>query len=271
MIGEKKAVPHNGDEPHAAEVSRLTVVLGRRRTAKQVLDGLDLRIGTGVHGLLGPNGAGKTTLMRVLATVIPPSAGFVTVLGRSIEEPKDRRAIRRSLGYLPQSFGFHPRFTVREFVAYFAWLKEYPAKFSPRAVEHALKRVNMAPHAETQMRKLSGGMLRRAGLAQALVNDPELLLLDEPTAGLDPEQRVQLRETLRQLGASTAVLVATHLVEDVASACSRVSLLNDGQVVWDGEPSALAELSSDQPSDGASAIETGYTLALREHRARRAE
>ncbi|MEU4151125.1 ABC transporter ATP-binding protein [Streptomyces sp. NPDC026659] len=231
------------------------------------LDSVDLELGTGVHGLLGPNGAGKTSLIRVLATVAQPSGGRVEMLGEDSADPRGRTAIRRRLGYLPQEFGYYPGFTVREFVAYMAWLKEMPADRVPEAVERAVDRVGLTDRIDAKIKTLSGGMVRRVGMAQAVVNDPGVLLLDEPTAGLDPEQRVEFRELLRTLGTSATVVVATHLVEDVAAACTEVTLLDRGRVAYRGTPETLTRLgeTSDEPGDHP--IERGYTAALRTHRA----
>ena len=238
-------------------IEELIVRYGRRT----VLNGLDLTLGPGVHGLLGPNGAGKTTLMRVLATVARPTSGSVRLLGTD-----DLRTIRRQLGYLPQTFGFYPRFTAREFVEYFAWLKEMPRHRIPVAVDRALERVGLLDRADDRMRTLSGGMQRRVGIAQAIVNDPRLLLLDEPTAGLDPEQRVEFRALLRELGVDACVLVSTHLVEDVAMACQQVSLVDGGRLVFTGTPEGLAAAGG-EGDVGDSAIERGYTAVLRAVRA----
>lgn len=248
----------------AVLVTDLGVRLGRRRAARTALNGLSLDLRTGVHGLLGPNGAGKTTLMRVLATVLSATWGDVTLLGRDVRDERQRLQVRRRLGYLPQSFGSYPRFTVREFVEYFAWLKEVPSSRAPASVARAIDRVGLAERADSKMRSLSGGMLRRAALAQALVNDPQLLLLDEPTAGLDPEQRVLFRRLLREIGAETTVLVSTHIVQDVASVCDEVIVVEAGRVVLRGTPADLEVLghSMGTPSADVSALELGYTAAL---------
>ncbi|MGD6752249.1 ATP-binding cassette domain-containing protein [Streptomyces sp. BH105] len=247
----------------AVRVSALTV--RHRRTL--ALDGVDLDFGPGVHGLLGPNGAGKTSLVRVLATVARAGAGRVELFGGDTGSAAVLRAARRRLGYLPQEFGYYPGFTVREFVAYVAWLKELPAEQTPAAVERAVDRVGLGDRIDAKIKTLSGGMVRRVGIAQAVVNDPELLLLDEPTAGLDPEQRVEFRALLRKLGAESTVIVSTHLVEDVAAACTDVTLLDSGRVAYRGTPAALAALGRESDEADGNAIERGYTTALRAHRA----
>ena len=254
----------SGDPLNTIRVTGLRV--RHRRTV--ALDGVDLTLGRGVHGLLGPNGAGKTSLIRVLATVARPSAGRVELLGEDVGDPRRRGGVRARLGYLPQEFGYYPGFTVREFVAYVAWLKELPAAGTPAAVERAVTRVGLADRIDAKVRTLSGGMIRRVGIAQAIVNDPDVLLLDEPTAGLDPEQRVEFRELLRVLGASATVIVSTHLVEDVAAACTEVTLLDAGRVAYRGTPVSLSALGEGPDGVGDNAIERGYTAALRSHRTR---
>lgn len=243
------------------EVRDLVVRFGKRTA----LAGLDLQLNAGVHGLLGPNGAGKTTLMRVLATVAPPTSGWISLLDQNLTDQSALRGVRRRLGYLPQQFGYYPRFTVREFVEYFAWLKEMPAAAVPVAVDRAIERVGLLDRADDRLKKLSGGMLRRVGIAQAIVNDPDVLLLDEPTAGLDPEQRVGFRELLRAIGVDACVLVATHLVEDVTAACSHVTLVNEGREVFRGTPDDLIA-AGDGTSSGDTPIERGYTAVLRSAR-----
>ncbi|MGW5721560.1 ABC transporter ATP-binding protein [Amycolatopsis sp. NPDC003865] len=234
----------------------LKVRVGRRKLA---VDGLDLSLGKGVHGLLGPNGAGKTTLIRALATVLPSASGTLTLLGGV-----ERRALRRRIGYLPQHFGYYKRFTVREFVEYIAWLKEMSKEDIPGAVQRAIDRVGLAERADDRMKTLSGGMVRRVGIAQAIVNDPDILLLDEPTAGLDPAQRVRFRELVQELGQDSCVLISTHLVEDVATACSDVVLFAEGKLVFQGTPDELAAAGTAEHV-GDSPIERGYS-ALLDHR-----
>jgi ABC-type multidrug transport system ATPase subunit len=235
----------------------------RRTTA---LDRVDLDFDPGVHGLLGPNGAGKTSLIRVLATVSAPTGGHVEMFGGDLSGHRERAAARRGLGYLPQEFGHYPGFTVREFVAYVAWLKELPAAQTPTAVERAVERVGLSDRIDAKIKTLSGGMVRRVGIAQAIVNTPQVLLLDEPTAGLDPEQRVEFRALLRELGQEATVIVSTHLVEDVAAACTEVTLIDDGRVAYRGTPQSLAALGADGDEADGNATERGYTAVLRLHR-----
>jgi ABC-2 type transport system ATP-binding protein len=232
----------------------------------KAVDGVSLDAGQGVLGLLGPNGAGKTSLLRMLATVLPPSSGQIRLLGRDPGKTADRREIRRRLGYLPQNLGYYPAFTVAEFIEYFALLKEVPAARVPGAVASAVERVQLGPKARAKLRTLSGGMLRRVGIAQAIVNDPDLLLLDEPTAGLDPEQRVGFRALLRSLGETSTVIVSTHLVEDVGAACSEVALMESGHIVFRGTPAELAARGEGHVI-GDAPLERGYSAVLQAARA----
>jgi ABC-2 type transport system ATP-binding protein len=244
------------------EITDLTRRLGRT----QAVAGVDLAAGPGVFGLLGPNGAGKTTLLRMMATVIPPTSGTLRLLGRDPGSYGPRKEIRRRLGYLPQNLGYYPGFTVVEFIEYFALLKEMPAARIPAAVAAAVERVDLGGKAKAKLRTLSGGMLRRVGIAQAIVNDPELLLLDEPTAGLDPEQRVAFRALLRDLGQRATVVVSTHLVEDVGAACSEVALMDEGKIVFHGTPDELT-VRGEGHGTGDAPLERGYSAVLARARA----
>ncbi|HEV3067415.1 MAG TPA: ATP-binding cassette domain-containing protein, partial [Streptosporangiaceae bacterium] len=176
-----------------------------------------------------------------------------------------RREIRQRLGYLPQSLGYYPGFTVAEFVEYFALLKEVPAAQIPAAVAAAIERVDLGGQAKAKLRALSGGMLRRAGIAQAIVNEPGLLLLDEPTAGLDPEQRVAFRSLLRDLGQRATVVVSTHLVEDIGAACTQVALMDRGRIVFHGTPEDLTARGVGHGT-GDAPLERGYSAVLAEAR-----
>jgi ABC-type multidrug transport system ATPase subunit len=240
------------------ELTELTRRFGRT----EAVAGVTLQTGPGVFGMLGPNGAGKTTLLRMMATVIPPTSGRLRLLGRDPGGYGPRREVRRRLGYLPQNLGYYPGFTVADFVEYFALLKDMPARQVPRAVAAAIEHVGLGDQARAKLRTLSGGMLRRAGIAQAIVNGPELLLLDEPTAGLDPEQRVAFRALLRDLGQRATVIVSTHLVEDVGAACSEVALMDHGKVVFHGSPAELTARGEGTGAAGDAPLERGYSAVL---------
>jgi len=240
------------------EITDLTRRFGRN----QAVAGVSLEVGPGVFGLLGPNGAGKTSLLRMMATVIPPSSGRLRLLGRDPGTFGPRKEIRRRLGYLPQTLGYYPSFTVAEFVEYFALLKEMPPGQVPRAVAAAIDRVDLGGRARAKLRTLSGGMLRRVGIAQAIVNEPDLLLLDEPTAGLDPEQRVAFRTLLRDLGERASVVVSTHLVEDVGAACTEVALMDAGKIVFHGTPDELTARGEGTGAAGDAPLERGYSAVL---------
>nr|WP_239559931.1 ATP-binding cassette domain-containing protein [Micromonospora luteifusca] len=232
----------------------------------EAVAGVTMRTGPGVFGLLGPNGAGKTSLLRMMATVIAPTSGRIRLLGRDPGQYGQRRQIRRRLGYVPQQLGYYPRFTVVEFVEYFALLKELPPARVHHAVAAAVERVGLGDKATAKLRTLSGGMLRRVGIAQAIVNDPELLLLDEPTAGLDPEQRVAFRALLRDLGQRATVMVSTHLVEDVGAACSQVALMDRGKIVFQGTPEELTARAEGTAAAGDAPLERGYSAVLAQAR-----
>jgi len=240
------------------ELSDITRKFGRNTA----VDGVSLDVGPGVFGLLGPNGAGKTSLLRMLATVLPPSSGQLRLLDRDPASPAPRREIRRRLGYLPQNLGYYPSFTVVEFVEYFALLKEMPPHLVTKAVAAAVEKVDLGSKAKARLRTLSGGMLRRVGIAQAIVNEPELLLFDEPTAGLDPEQRVAFRALMRDFGQTATVVVSTHLVEDVGAACSEVALMSDGKIVFRGTPAELTARGVAGQGVGDAPLERGYTAIL---------
>ena len=253
-------------DPDRNAVNVKMTSLTRRFGRSYAVAGVSLATGPGVFGLLGPNGAGKTSLLRMMATVISPTSGTLRLLGRDPGSRSQRTQIRRRLGYLPQNLGYYPGFTVAEFVEYFALLKDMPPARIRGAVAAAVEQVGLENSARSKLRTLSGGMLRRAGIAQAIVNQPELLLLDEPTAGLDPEQRVAFRGLLRDFGQRATVIVSTHLVEDVGAACSEVALMDRGRLVFHGTPDQLAGRGQGHAA-GGEPLERGYSAVLARARA----
>jgi len=215
--------------------------LSRRYGATRALDGVDLTLERGITSLLGPNGAGKTTLLSVLATVGEPDAGRVSVFGLDPRQAAERVEIRRRLGYLPQELGYHRHFTVAAFLDYVAILKEITGR-RRRAEEVArvLAAVGLEDRARARIRALSGGMRQRLAIAQALLGQPDLLVLDEPTAGLDPEQRLRFRELLSGLPGDPVIVLSTHQADDIAAICPQVVVLLRGQVHFAGSPAGLA-------------------------------
>ncbi len=221
-----------------------TRTLSKRYGKSTALESIDLDLGTGITGLLGPNGAGKTTLLRILATSLAPSSGDLRVLGHDPGEASGRLAIRRRLGYVPQEVGLYDNFTAFDFVDYVAILKEHVDRSARHdEVRRVLDEVDLRDVRSKKIRKLSGGMKRRVALAQALLGDPTLLVLDEPTVGLDPEQRLRFRQLISQHAERRCVVLSTHMTEDVEALCDRVIALDQGHVVFDGTPAQLAGIA----------------------------
>jgi ABC-2 type transport system ATP-binding protein len=208
------------------------------------LDHVDAAFAPGINGLLGPNGAGKTTMLRILATVLPADQGRLDVLGVDPTTGDGRLSVRRRLGYLPQEPGFHRQFSAFDFVDYVAILKEWAdRKTRHDEVRRVLGLVDLDSVMHKRIGQLSGGMRRRVGIAQALIGRPDLLVLDEPTAGLDPEQRLRFRELLGTEASGATVLLSTHQTDDVAALCHNVVVLLSGQVRYTGTPAGLAALA----------------------------
>jgi ABC-2 type transport system ATP-binding protein len=208
------------------------------------LAGVDLDLGVGITGLLGPNGAGKTTMLRIVATALAPTAGEVRILGLDPGSPSERTEIRRRLGYVPQELGLYDNFSAFDFVDYVAILKEHTDRRARHdEVRRVLDDVDLGDVRAKKIRRLSGGMKRRVTLAQALLGDPRLLVLDEPTVGLDPEQRLRFRQVISHQAEDRCVVLSTHMTEDVEALCDRVIVLDHGQVAFDGTPLALARLA----------------------------
>src|SRR3954451_2016226 len=205
----------------------------------QALSEVSLRIGTGMFGLLGPNGAGKSTLMRILATLQEADAGSVTLGGVDVLRGKDQ--VRRLLGYLPQEFGLYPKVSAFDMLEHLAALKGVGPAGVRRDVVHALlRRTNLYEVRHRRLGTFSGGMKQRFGIAQALLGEPRLIIVDEPTAGLDPEERIRFHSLLADISEQVIVILSTHIVADVSDLCPRMAILNGGQVVAEGNPPELA-------------------------------
>ena len=202
------------------------------------LDGVDLKLGKGLFGLLGPNGAGKSTLMRIICTLLVPSRGTVTVFGHDVT--RNRREVRERLGYLPQEFGAWRLHRVEEVLDTLARLSGLADKKRRRErVAETLEQVGLDQVADRKVKKLSGGMVRRLGVAQALVHEPPVLVVDEPTVGLDPEERMRFRQMMARLGRDRTILLSTHVVADLGGGCQMMALLDRGEVVFQGSPDDL--------------------------------
>lgn len=211
--------------------------LSKTYGTQTALHGVSLRSGPGMLGLVGPNGAGKTTLMRIIATLLDQTSGHVRWNGHDTR--KQGAAIRQVLGYLPQEFGLYPELSARQFLRYLAAMKRLPKDLAARRVDEVLELVNLEHEADRRLRGYSGGMQQRVGIAQALLNDPELLIVDEPTAGLDPAEWVRFRTLLGSLTANRLIILSTHIIADVEAVASRLVVLKDGRVRADTTPETL--------------------------------
>jgi ABC-2 type transport system ATP-binding protein len=209
----------------------------------KALDNVSLTIPSGMYGLLGPNGAGKSTLMRTLATLQDPDGGTASLGGIDVLKQKDE--VRRRLGYLPQEFGVYPRTSAQDMLSYIALLKGVSkAKQRRELVAWMLKRVNLYDDRKKALTGFSGGMRQRFGIAQALIGDPQLLIVDEPTAGLDPGERNRFYNLLAEIGEQVIVILSTHIVDDVTDLCTNTAIINNGQVLYQGRPlDAIAQLN----------------------------
>lgn len=201
------------------------------------VDHINLTMSNGVYGLLGVNGAGKTTLMRMICTLLTPTEGNITYNGKDIISMG--ADYRKLLGYLPQDFGFYPDFTVRDYLLYIATLKGIRPAVAKKRVKELMGKVGLIKTSSRKMKKLSGGMKRRAGIAQAMLNDPRILILDEPTAGLDPTERIRFRNLISELSEDRLVLLSTHIVSDVEYIANEIWLMQDGKFLLRGTSEQL--------------------------------
>jgi ABC-type multidrug transport system ATPase subunit len=220
------------------QIDRLTKVYNREFRA---LNEISLNIEHGMFGLLGPNGAGKSTLMRILVTLMKPTSGGIYVDGKDIH--RHRKAMRKMIGYLPQDFRFFSKLKTWEFLDYSAALSGMTNKKKrDEAVDHMLEEVGLFDARDRQAGKLSGGMKRRLGIAQALINDPRLIVVDEPTTGLDPDERIRFRNLLSKIsGEDRTIILSTHIVADISSTCNQMALLNQGELAFRGTPEELVD------------------------------
>ena len=217
------------------EMNNLTKKFGDFTAVKQ----LNLSMTRGVYGLLGKNGAGKTTFMRMLCTLLTPTEGNILCDGRDIFKMEGE--YRKLLGYLPKDFGFYPEFTVRDYLLYIASIKGLPSAVAKKRTKELLAAVGLEKYAGRKMKKLSGGMKRRAGIAQAMMNHPKILILDEPTAGLDPNERIRFRNLISEFSEDRLVLLSTHIVSDVEYIANDIWLMNEGEIVRQGTPKQITE------------------------------
>lgn len=208
----------------------------------QALKGIDLTIGTGMFGLVGPNGAGKTTLMRLLAGLMRPTTGDIRVFGHDMGTHEGKYAAKALLGYLPQELGLYPNLTAYEFLDYIAILKGVTNSQQRQSqIEHLLEVVRLTDVANRRLKTYSGGMKRRIGIAQALLGDPKLLIVDEPTVGLDPEERVRIRNLLSDMAHRCTVILSTHIIEDISHSCNDLAIMSSGGVLFRGSPAAMIQ------------------------------
>ncbi len=222
---------------------------------------------TGIYGLLGANGAGKTTLMRMLCTLLEPTEGGIYLNGEDIF--RMGAAYRRVLGYLPQDFGFYPDFTVKDYLMYIASIKGLPRAAALKRVKHMIDQVGLSKEQDRKMKRLSGGMKRRAGIAQAVLNQPDILILDEPKAGLDPNERVRFRNLISELAQDRLVLLSTHIVSDIEFVADEILFMKDGKLLHTGTPDEVIVgmevrvWSLTVPVHEASAYEARYKVTNR--------
>lgn len=204
----------------------------------KAIDNLNLNIEKGIYGLLGENGAGKTTLMRVLTTILPVSKGNILINGINLEK-NNYEMIQKQIGYLPQELEVYPSLTVRDSLEYLGRMSGIPKNICKDRIDYYLEKTGLIDKQNKKNKQLSGGMKRRVGLVQALLNEPPILIVDEPTTGLDPEERIKIRNLLVDFGETRTVIFSTHVIEDIASTCNKLGIMQKGNLIFNGEISEL--------------------------------
>lgn len=238
--------------------------------SKQALNNVTLHLKSGIIGLLGPNGAGKSTLMRLLSTIEKPSSGVIYWNGIDITKNPDQ--LRRELGYLPQEFGVYPNMTPIEFLEYMAAMKGLSMKSARKRIDELLEVLNLAKDRKRLLGGFSGGMKQRVGIAQSLLNDPSLLIVDEPTVGLDPQERIRFRNLLSTLSSNRIVILSTHIVTDVESIASNIAILSKGQLITYTTPEQLIQTVENKvwncviPSANFKDMQERYSISNAIHR-----
>jgi len=222
------------------QIVQLTKNYGKIRA----LNRIDLSIPGGMFGLLGPNGSGKTTLMRIISTLLPLSSGTVQV--GPFDVTRQPQEIRQRLGYIPQSFGFYKTLTAIEMLDYIAAMKNLPALGRSEKITQVIDEVNLNEVAKRKIGSYSGGMIQRLGIAQALLGDPEIIIVDEPTAGLDPEERVRFRNLFSVLAEKRTVVLSTHIVADIEASCSALAVIYQGSLIFNGQPQEMMQQAQGQ-------------------------
>ncbi|MDR0365601.1 MAG: ATP-binding cassette domain-containing protein [Bifidobacteriaceae bacterium] len=235
---------------------------------RPVLNDVSLQLGTGVHALLGPNGAGKTTLLSLAGTFRTPQSGHVTIQGHDTSIRKEREAARRRIGVLPQSYRLVGSMRVAETVQFAAWSQGVATKALTTKTTQVLNLLGIADLADRRVKSLSGGQRQRLAIATVMVHEPEVLVLDEPTVGLDPEVRLEFRRALAEVGVDRTVIMSTHMLEDAILVNGRVLVLLGGRIVFDGPSAALRDLGDQTPAgdDPSSPAERGYQALIRQHK-----
>lgn len=217
------------------------LVMEYKKSVK-VLNHVNLTIEHGIYGLLGENGAGKTTLMKILVTLLTPTSGTVEINGLTVK-PENYEIIKKQIGYLPQEFGLYPNLTVRESLEYVGIMSGIKKAEYQKQIDYYLEATGLSEHQTKKNRQLSGGMKRRVGLVQALLHNPSILIVDEPTTGLDPEERIRIRNLLVDFSSHRTVLFSTHVTEDLAATCNKLCILRKGQIVYNGRMNELIAMA----------------------------